>query len=78
MPSRDDIGPDQRQAAHSARATTDGGGPSPLDPASGLTETPGVAATPSSTTQAPTRRPCNSMRTRLPTRISEPNDVGTE
>ena len=70
-------GPAQRQAAHSASATTLAGGPSPDSLASGLSARPGVAATSSSTTQPPTRRPCSSMRTRVPTATASAHRSGT-
>ncbi len=66
VPRKEEMGPAQRQAAHSASRTTAGGGPMPLERASGLATTPGVGATPSSVTQPPTRRPWSSTRTRLP------------
>ena len=72
------MGPAHRQAAHSARATSSEDGPSPLEPANGLRGTPGGSTTWSSTTQAPTRRPWSSMRTRLPTRSPGSRAGGTE
>ena len=77
VPRNDDSGPAHRQDAHSARATTRGGGPSPLDRAIGLGSTPAGGTTSSSTTQAPTRRPWRSMRTRLPTRMDGDRGSGT-
>jgi hypothetical protein len=72
------MGPAHRHAAHSAIATTDGGGPWPLEADRGFAETPAGGSTSSSTTQAPTRRPWSSTRTLLPIRISGSRAVGTE
>ncbi len=78
VPRNEVTGPAQRHAAHSAKDTTDGGGPTPLEPERGLTTTSAVAPTSSSTTQPPTRRPWRSIRTRLPTPTSGANAGGTE
>ena len=67
VPRNDETGPAHRHAAHSATATSDGGGPRPLETARSSGWTPGSGVTSSSTTQAPTRRPCRGTRTRLPT-----------
>ncbi len=77
VPRNDDSGPAHRQAAHSARSTMAEGGPIPLDAARSIGCTPGSDVTSSSTTQAPTRRPCNGMRTRLPKVTTSPSESGT-
>ena len=62
-------GPAQRHAAHSARSTTSAGGPQPVTLAIGRSvHARRAARRRSATTQPPTRRPCRSTRTMVPTR----------
>ena len=50
----------------------------PLEPARSSGCTPGSEVTSTSTTHAATRRPCNGMRTRLPTSMASAMAAGTE
>ena len=63
-----DTGPTHRLAAHRAKSMTEGSGPRPLRRARGRRVTPSGGSTQSATTQPATRRPCRTMRTRLPMR----------
>ncbi len=72
-----EAGPAQRQAAQSASSTRPGGGPQPSHDFSGSRSTPGGGSTASSTTQPRTLRPCNGMRTRVPTTTSSVHPAGT-
>ncbi len=77
LPRNAESGPAHRHEAHSASSTTCVGGPRPLERAIGFGSTPAVGATSTSTTQAPTRRPCRSIRTRLPTPTASESEGGT-
>ena len=77
LPRNAESGPAHRHDAHSASSTTGAGGPMPLERAIGFGSTPSVGATSTSTTQAPTRRPCRSIRTRLPTPTASESEGGT-
>ncbi len=74
---KNEAGPAQRQAAHSARSTSSGGGPQPNHDLAGRTATPGGGSTSSSTTQPRTVRPCRGTRTRVPTTTSSDHSGGT-
>ena len=74
---KNDAGPAQRQAAHSANSTTAGGGPQPSHDFSGRTSTPAGVPTSSSTTQPRTVRPWKGARTRVPMCTSSRQPDGT-
>ena len=69
--------PAQRHAAQRARSTSSAGGPQPVTLASGRRSIPSRGATSASTTHAPTRRPCSSTRTIVPTRTRSSQPSGT-
>ena len=74
---KNEAGPAQRQAAHSARSTRAGGGPQPNHDFSGRTSTPSGVPASSSTTQPRTVRPWKGARTRVPTCTSSLHPAGT-
>ncbi len=73
----DTTGPAQRWAAHRARSTRSSGGPQPVTLARGRSTVPSGGRDSSSVTHPPTRRPCSSMRTRVPTATRSASSSGT-
>ena len=74
---KNEAGPAQRQAAHSASSTTMAGGPQPDHCVNGVGVTPAGGVTLSSVTHPPTRRPCRTARTRVPTMTVSVQRSGT-
>ncbi len=74
---KNEAGPAQRQAAHSASSTTAEGGPQPNHDFRGRTSTPDGVPTSSPTTQPRTVRPWKGARTRDPMWTSSRQPAGT-